>query len=97
MVGVLPHRKSLMRLVNSSSECACRRQRWGIAHGPEVSAGLRVIPTSLDYPCAEQLTPNQAWVAQRLARHRQLNVSERPMHELGRVSISAMERRSATM
>ena len=52
------HRKSLTRLMRSSLERKSRSQERDKTYGAEVSNAIRVIADSLDYPCAERLTPN---------------------------------------
>jgi len=52
------HRKSLIRLMNDSLERKSRRRQRGRTYGPEVDDALRVIAESLDYICAERLTPS---------------------------------------
>ena len=57
------HRKALIRLMNGSLERRPRRQQRGSVYGPEVDDALRIIAESMDYICAERLTPNLPWLA----------------------------------
>ena len=47
----------------------------GRTYGPEVDDALRVISESLDYICADRLTPNLVWVATHLAAHGEVDTS----------------------
>ena len=58
------HRKSLIRLMNGSLERKPRRRQRGRTYGPDVDDALRVIAESMDYICAERLTPSLPWLAQ---------------------------------
>jgi len=82
------HRKSLIRLMNGSLE---RKQR-GRSYGSEVDDALRVIAESLDYLCAERLTPNLVWMTTHLATHGELEVSSPLLEKLGRISVSTVQR-----
>jgi hypothetical protein len=53
---------------------------------------LRVIWESLDYVCAERLTPALVPTAEQLARHGELTVTEELLAQLGRISISSVQR-----
>ena len=66
------HRKSLIRLMKSSLARRPRRRQRGRTYGPEVDDALRVIAESMDYICAERLTPNLTWLAKHLAAHGEL-------------------------
>ena len=69
------HRKSLIRLMNSSLERKPRRRQRGRTYGAEVDDALRVIVETFDYLCARRIQPNLVWMAQRLAAHDELEVS----------------------
>jgi hypothetical protein len=86
------HRKSLIRLMKSSLERRPRRQQRGRTYGPEVDDALRVIAESTDYICAERLTPNLVWLAKHLAAHDELTISTDLLEQLGRISVSTVER-----
>ena len=70
------HRKSLTRLMNSTLERKPRSRERDKTYGTEVTDTIRVIAASLDYPCAERLTPNLVWMAKHLAAHKELEVSD---------------------
>jgi hypothetical protein len=86
------HRKSLIRLMNSSLVRRPRRRQRGRTYGPEVDDALRVIAESTDYICAERLTPSLTWLAEHLAVHGELRTSPQLMAQLGRISVSTVER-----
>jgi len=86
------HRKSLIRLMGSQLERRPRRRQRGRTYGSEVRYALGVIAESLDHICAERLQPNLVWVAQHLAAHGELRVSDELLEKLGRVSISTVQR-----
>ena len=86
------HRKSLVRLIHSSLERKSRSQQRSKTYGAEVSTAIRVIADSLDYPCAERLTPNLVWMAKHLAAHDELEVSDPLLLLLEQISISTVER-----
>jgi hypothetical protein len=87
------HRKSLVRLLKSSLERNARTKQRAKTYGAEVDAAIGVIAAALDYPCAERLTPNLAWMARHLATHQELEVSDELLEQLERISISTVERR----
>ena len=91
------HRKSLVRLMSSSLERKSRTKQRGKTYDSEVSNAIRVISASLDYPCAERLTPNLVWLAEHLAAHDELQVSDRLLLLLKQVSISTVQRRLRTI
>jgi hypothetical protein len=86
------HRKSVIRLMNGSLERNHRRRQRGRTYGAEVDDALRVIAESMDYICAERLTPNLTWLAECLAAHGELTASTRLLEQLERISISTVER-----
>ena len=87
------HRKSLIRLMNGSLERKPRSRERGAKYGPEVDDALRVIYESLDYICAERLTPSLGWMATHLAKHGELEVTPELLEQLEQISISTVERR----
>lgn len=88
------HRKSVVRLLKGPSlERRPRRQQRGRAYGAAVDDALRVIWESLDYVCAERLTPALVSTAEQLARHGEMTVSEAVLEQLGRISVSSVQRR----
>jgi len=91
-VVVGQHRKSLTRHMHSSLERKPRRQQRGRTYGPEVDDALRVIAESMDYICAERLTPNLTSLAKHLAAHGELTLSPLLLAQLERISISTVKR-----
>ena len=91
------HRKGLIRLMNSSLSRKPRTQERSETYGTEVSNAIRVIADSLDYPCAERLTPNLGWMAKHLAAHDGLEVSDPLLLLLDQISISTVARRLKTI
>jgi hypothetical protein len=91
------HRKSLVRLMSSSLERKSRTKQRGKTYDSEVSNAIRVISASLDYPCAERLTPNLVWLAKHLAAHDELQVSDRLLLLLKQISVSTVQRRLRTI
>ena len=87
------HRKSLTRLMRSSLERKPRSRERGKTYKEEVSTAIRVIAASLDYPCAERLTPNLVWMAKHLGAHGELTVSAPLLELLEQISVSTVERR----
>lgn len=87
------HRKSLIRLLNGSLEREPRSRERSAEYGPEVDDALRVIYESLDYICAERLTPNLGWMATHLAKHGELEVTPKLLEQLEQISVSTVERR----
>jgi hypothetical protein len=62
-------------------------------YGAAVDDALRVIWESLDDGCAERLTPVLVETAEQLARHGELTVTEEVLGQLGRISVSSVQRR----
>jgi len=91
------HRKSLIRLMNSNLERQPRQRQRSRTYGVEVDDALRVIAESLDYICAERLTPNLVWMAEHLARHGELETSPQLLGQLGCISVSTVGRRLARL
>ena len=88
------HRKSVVRLLKGASlERQPRRQQRGREYGAAVDDALRVIWESLDYVCAERLTPALVSTAEQLARHGELSVTDELLEQLGRISVSSVQRR----
>lgn len=88
------HRKSVVRLLKGASLERRRRQRQrGREYGAAVDDALRVIWESLDYVCAERLTPALVATAEQLARHGELVVTAEVLEQLGRISVSSVQRR----
>jgi hypothetical protein len=88
------HRKSVVRLLKGGSlERQPRRRQRGRVYGAVVDDALRVIWESLDYVCAERLTPGLVETAEQLARHGELAVTPELLEQLGRISVSSVQRR----
>jgi hypothetical protein len=88
------HRKSVVRLLKGPSlDRQPRRQQRGREYGAAVDDALRVIWESLDYICAERLTPALVATAEQLARHGELTVTDEVLDQLGRISVSSVQRR----
>jgi hypothetical protein len=87
------HRKSLIRLMNGRLERKPRRKQRGRTYRSDVDDALRVIAESLDYVCADRLTPNLAWLANHLAAHGELALSPSLLEQLDQISISSVKRR----
>jgi hypothetical protein len=88
------HRKSVVRLLKGPSlERRPRREQRGREYGAEVDDALRVIWESLDYVCAERLTPALVATAEQLARHGELTVTDALLEQLGRISVASVQRR----
>jgi hypothetical protein len=86
------NRKYLIGLMKGSLKRKPRRKQRGRKYGAEVEDALRVIHESLDYICAERLTPNLVWISQHLTRHGELETSERLLEQMEQISISTVER-----
>jgi hypothetical protein len=87
------HRKSLIRLMNGSLERKPRRKQRGCTYRSNVDDALRVIAESLDYVCAERLTPNLVWMSEHLAAHGEMTVTPQLREKLGQISVSTVRRR----
>jgi len=87
------HRKTLIRLMNTGLERKVRCQERGSTYGPEVDDALRVIAESMDYICAERITPNLVWMATHLASHGELETTPTLLVQLDQISISTVKRR----
>ncbi len=88
------HRKSVVRLLNGVTlERRPRRRQRGREYGAAVDDALRVIWESLDYVCAERLTPALVETAEHLARHGELATTPALLEQLGRISVASVQRR----
>lgn len=86
------HRKSLIRLLNSDLSRQPRQRERGRVYEAQVDDALRVIAESFDYICAERLTPNLVWMAEQLARHGELDLTDQLSQQLGQISVSTVGR-----
>jgi hypothetical protein len=87
------HRKSLSRLMNGSLERKPRCRQRGESYGPAVDDALRVIDESLDYICAERLTPNLVWMTTHLATHGEIEATLSLLEQLDQISVSTVKRK----
>jgi hypothetical protein len=88
------HRKSLLRLLGTNGlERQPRTRQRGRVYGSAVDDALRVIWESLDYVCAERLTPGLVPTAQRLAAHGELALTPELAQHLGQISVASVQRR----
>jgi hypothetical protein len=85
-------RKTLVRLLQTDLERHPRQTKRRRTYGPDVDDALRIITESWDYPCAERLTPDLAWMASHLAKHGELSVSPGLLDQLGMISIPTVRR-----
>jgi AraC-like DNA-binding protein len=88
------HRKSLLRLLHAPT--LARKQRTTQrtkTYGARVEDAIRLIWESLDYICAERLTPALAPTARLLIRHGELALSDETLAQLARISIASVQRR----
>ncbi len=88
------YRKSLLRLLHAPDLARRPRttQRAKI-YGAQVEDAIRLIWVSLDYICAEQLTPALLVTAEQLAQHGELVLTETLQAQLGQISIASVQRR----
>jgi hypothetical protein len=92
------HRKSLTRLLGG---CTLDRRPStrprGQTYGPAVSQVIRVVWESLDYVCAERLTPALVPTAQHLARFGELTLTPALIEQLATISVSTVQRRLGSL
>ena len=86
------HRKALIRLMHRSLHRRPRQRQRGRVYGPEVDDALRIIAESMDYICAERLTPNLPWLARHLAAHGEMVASSSLLYQLERISVRTVRR-----
>lgn len=88
------HRKSLLRLLNASSLARVPRSRQRArTYGAPLEDALRLIWETLDFICAERLTPALLPTALLLAQHGELTLSDDLLAQLGQISIASVQRR----
>lgn len=56
-----------------------------------------MIAESFDYICAERLTPNLVRMALQLEAHREIQLSDVLLEQLGQISVATVRRRLATL
>ncbi len=86
------HRKSLLRLMAEEPVRKPRQQQRGRTYDYEVDDVIRVVAESLDYICAERLTPGLVPTARLLVAHGELAVSEALFAKLSQISIATVGR-----
>jgi hypothetical protein len=86
------HRKSLVRLMKATPVRKARVRQRGRTYGPQVDDAIRVIAETLDYICAERLTPGLLPTAQLLVAHGELAVSEQVLGQLSQISVRTVKR-----
>ena len=86
------HRKSLVRLLGADLARRPRGKPRSLGYQAPVRQAVAVIAQSIDFPCAERLTPNLVWLAQHLATHGELAVDDHLLEQLGRISVSTVRR-----
>jgi hypothetical protein len=87
------HRKSLTRLLHTESlirkKRRTKRPRW---YGPDVEAVILKVWESLDYICAERLTPSLLSTARHLARFGVVRLTEELEKQLASISRATVGR-----
>ena len=84
------HRQSLARLMGQSLARRERCRQRGRSYGAEVDDALRVIVEAYSDICAERLQPNLAEMAEHLAQHDELVITDHLLEQLKRISIRAI-------
>jgi hypothetical protein len=90
------HRRSLVRLLSPHGPGLARQARQrqrGRVYGHRVDDALRVIWESLDYVCAERLTPALVPTGRRLAAHGELPWTADLEAQLAQISRASVQRR----
>jgi len=92
------HRKHLIRLLTPDGlERTARQRQRGVTYDNHLYDVLRVIAETLDYICAERLTPAMLTTAEDLARHGELVLSDALRQQLGAISVSTVRRHLARL
>jgi hypothetical protein len=86
------HRKQLIRKMKQPIERRTRSRERGKTYGPDVQAAVSVIAESVDWLCAERLTPNLGWLADHLAAHGELVLTPSVREKLDAISIATVGR-----
>lgn len=87
------HRKSLTRLLNAPSLARQKRKTpRARTYGKEVEAVMVRVWESLDYVCAERLTPVLLSTAQHLARFGEVQLTEAAEEQLAHISRATVSR-----
>lgn len=85
-------RKTLIRTMHSDLQRQPRRRERGATYGAPVQDAIQLIAETLDYPCAERLTPGLAPTARQLAAYGELELPPALEAQLEQVSISTVKR-----
>ena len=92
------HRKSLIRLLAAPALARRPRARQrGCVYGAEVRAVIALVWESLDYICAERLTPALATTARHLAAFGECRLTPEIEARLGTISRATVQRMLRTM
>ena len=87
------HRKSLLRLLHAPTlERQPRQRHRGRTYGAAVEDVIRVVWESLDYVCAERLTPTLLRSAQQLARFGEVRLTAAVETQLDQISEASVQR-----
>lgn len=86
------HRKSLVRRLAGEVKRKPRSREREKTYQGEMAYALKVIAESLDWVCAERLQPNLVWMAEHLAEHGELVLTDEIKEKLGKVSVSTVGR-----
>jgi hypothetical protein len=90
------HRRSVVRLLSPRGpglDRATRTRQRGRSYGHLVDDVLRVVWETLDFVCAERLTPALVPTARLLARHGEVRLTDALEAQLGRISRASVQRR----
>lgn len=88
-------RKTLIRLMAGDLKRTPRQRERGKTYGREIDRVLRVLAESTDFICAERLTPSLLELAEQLARHGEVYLTETLRQQLGAMSEATVSRRLA--
>src|SRR5215210_6643942 len=92
------HRKSLVRLLNGASlERQPRRQQRGRRYGLAVRSVVATVWESLDYLCAERLTPALLPAARHLAQFGECQLTPPLEEQLATISRATVQRMLTTL
>lgn len=87
------HRKSLVRLIRGPLARSKRGRQRERTYGQDMDDALRVIAEAYDSICAERLHSNLVTMAEQLARHGELVLTEELLDQFARISVSTLQRR----
>ncbi|MDM7998435.1 MAG: transposase family protein [Dehalococcoidia bacterium] len=86
------HRKSLIRLLAGEPRRKKRRQERGHTYDEAVGQAVLYLAETLDWICAERLTPSLPWVAALLMEQGELELEEAVIEKLGEISAATVRR-----